>query len=87
MFPAAPAAPFARNEARLGILVLYFSAFKIYYVLLGITISVTSRGIDKPVCHEAAKVRYGYPRSITIISAFCYGLLYSYAVSCVLTNA
>ena len=35
-------------------------------------ISVTSRGSDKPVCHRAAKVRYGSPRSITVISTFCY---------------
>ena len=31
-------------------------------------ISVTNRGSDKPVCHGGAKVRYGCPRSITIIS-------------------
>ena len=49
-------------------------------------ISVTSRGSDKPVCHGAAKVRYGYPRSVTIISTFYYGLLHSYAVRCVLTR-
>ena len=77
MFPAAAAAPFARNAACRGILVLYFSAFKTYYVLLSflyvvrITISVTSSGSDKPVCHGAAKVRYGCPRSITSISTFC----------------
>ena len=34
MFPAAPAAPFARNVACRGSLVKYFSVFKIYYVLL-----------------------------------------------------
>ena len=42
--------------------------------------SVTSRGSDKPVCHGGAKVRYGCPRSITIISTlrpvtFCCGQL------------
>ena len=50
-------------------------------------ISVISRGSDKPVCNGGAKVRYGYPRSITIISTFYYGLLRSVAVSCVLTKA
>ena len=33
-------------------------------------ISVTSRGSEKPVCHGGAKVRYGCPRSITIIRHF-----------------
>ena len=88
--PGGPAAPFARNVACHGILVKYFSVFKIYYVLLVflrfIKISVTSRVSDKPVCHGGAKVRYGCPRSITIISMFCYGLLRSVAVSCVLTK-
>ena len=42
---------------------------------------------DKPVYHGGAKVRYGLPRSITIISTFYYGLLRSVAVSCVLTKA
>ena len=50
-------------------------------------VPVTSRGSDKPVCHGGAKVRYGYPRSITIISTFYYGLLRFVAVSCVLTKA
>ena len=50
-------------------------------------ISVISRGSDKPVCNGGAKVRNGYPRSITIISTFYYGLLRSVAVSCVLTKA
>ena len=31
------------------------------------TVSVTSRGSDKPVCHGGAKVRYGYPRSVMVI--------------------
>ena len=78
MFPAAPAAPFSRNVACRGILVIYLSIFKIYFVFLRcITISVTSCGSDKPVCHGGAKVRYGYPRSIKIISTFYYGLLRS----------
>ena len=51
-----------------------------------ITISITSRGSDKPVCHGGAKVRYGCPRSITIINTFYHGLLRSFAVSCVLTK-
>ena len=38
------------------------------------------------MCHGGAKVRYGYPRSIAMISTFCYGMLRSYAVSCVLTK-
>ena len=88
MFLAAPAAPFARNVACRGILVIYFSVFKIYYVFLRcITISVTSRGSYKPVCHGDAMLGYGHPRSITIISTFYYGLLCSDAVSCVLTKA
>ena len=92
MFPAAPAAPFARNVACRGVLVIHFSDFQdlntfCYVFLRCITISVTSRGSDKPVCHGCAKVRYGYPRSITIISTFYYGLLRSVAVSCVLTKA
>ena len=41
----------------------------------------------KPVCHGGTKVRYRYPRSITIISTFYYGLLRAVAVSCVLTKA
>ena len=95
MFPAAPAAPFARNVACRGVLVIYFSDFQdllrfvtfCYVLLRFITISVTSRGRDKPVCHGGAKVRYGYPRSITVISTFYYGMLRSVAVSCVLTMA
>ena len=74
-YPAAPAAPFAVEFWS------YFFVFKIYY---------KSRGSDKPVCgpvcHGGAKVRYVYPRSITIISTFCCGLLGSSAVSCVLTT-
>ena len=46
------------------------------------TVSVTSRGSDKPVCLGSDKLCYGYPRSITTISKFYYGLLCSYAVSC-----
>ena len=91
MFPAAPATLFARNVACRGILVKYFSVFKIYYVLLSflpcITTSVTSRGSDNPVCHGGPKVCYGCPQSITIISTFYYSLLRSVAVSCVLTKA
>ena len=95
MFPAVPAAPFARNVACREVLVVHFSDFQdllrfvtfSYVFLRCITISVTSRGSDKPVCHVGAKVRYGYPRSITIISTFYYGLLRSVAVSCVLTKA
>ena len=58
-----------------------------YVFLRCFTISVTSRGSDKPVCHGGSKVRDGCPRSITIISTFYYGLLRSVAVSCVLTKA
>ena len=94
MFPAVPAAPFARNVACRGVLVLHFSDFQdllrfVTFFLRCITISVTSRGSDKPVCHGGANVRYGYPRSITITSTFyyMYGLLRSVAVSCVLTKA
>ena len=95
MFPAAPAAPFARNVACRGVLVIYFSDFQdpsrfvtFSYVFLRCnTISVTNRGSDKPVCHGGATVRYVYPRSITVISTFYYGLLRSVAVSCVLTKA
>ena len=65
MFPAAPAAPFARNVSCRGVLVIYISLiFNIYYVLLRfLTLYydiLTSRGSDKPVCHGGAKVRYGY---------------------------
>ena len=77
MFPAVPAAPFARNVACRGVLVKHFSDFQdlLRFVTFScISISVTSRGSDKPVCHGGAKVRHGYPRSITIISTFYYGL-------------
>ena len=95
MFPAAPAAPFARNVSCRGVLVIYFSDFQdllrfitfCYVLLRFITISVIGRGSDKLVCHGGAKVCYGYPGSITIISTFDYGLLRSVAVSCVLTKA
>ena len=95
MFPVAPAAPFARNVACRGVLIIHFSDFQdllrfltfSYVFLRCITISVTSHGSDKPVCHKGAKVRYGYPRSITVISTFYYDLLHSVAVSCVLTQA
>ena len=79
MFPAALAAPFARNVACRGVLVTHFYDFQCYGFLRCITISVTSRGSDKPVCHGDAKVhvRYGYPRSLTILRpvTFCCGLL------------
>ena len=67
---------------------IHHSSIK-YYFSSSITISVTSRGSDKPVCHGGAKlyVCYGYPRPVAIIITFCYGLLRSYAVSCVLTKA
>ena len=71
MFPAAPAAVFARNVASLFSRSIVFC----YVFLRCVTISVTSRGSDKPMCHRVAKVRYGYPRSITIISTVYYGLL------------
>ena len=88
MFPAAPAAPFARKVACRGNLVTYFSVFKIYYVLLSCLTLYYDIGSDKPVRHGGAMVHYGYPRSITIISTlYYYGLLRSYAVSCVLTKA
>ena len=88
MVPVAMAAAFARHIECRGILVIYFSVFKTYYVLFssltlcvcGITsclvrlhcvsISVTSHGSDKPVCHGGATALNGYPRSITIISLF-----------------
>ena len=90
MFPAVPAAPFARYVVCCGILVIYFTVFKICDVLLSfltLYFDVTIRGSDKPACHGGAKVRYGYLRSMTIISTFYYGLLHSEAVSCVLTKA
>ena len=52
-----------------------------------VTISVTSRGSDKAVCHGGAMVRYGYPQSITINCTLYYGLLRSYAIICVLIKA
>ena len=75
-----------------GILVIYFSVFSrsitsCYVFLPWITIPVTNRGSNKPVCHGGTKERYDYPQSITIISTFCYGLLRSDAVSCVLIKA
>ena len=79
MFPAAPAAPFAGNVACCGVLVIDFSDFQDLLRLRCNTISVTSHGSDKPVCHGGAKVRYGYPRSITVINTFYYGLLRSVA--------
>ena len=54
MFPAAPAAPFAINVTCRGVLVIYFSDFQ--DLLRFVTISVTSCGSDKPVCHRGAKV-------------------------------
>ena len=91
MFPAAPAALFARNVACRGSLVIYSlfsrSIMSCYVFLRCITISVTSRSSDKPVCHGGAEVRYGCPRSVTIISTFYCGLLLSFAVRCVLTKA
>ena len=82
----APAAPFARNLACRGISVIYFSVFKICYVLLSfLTLYYeirSSRGSNRPVCHEGVKVRYGYPRSITIIArsiTTCYVLTRSVA--------
>ena len=86
MFPAAPTASFPGNVAYRGILVIYFSVFQIYYVLLSfLTLYYDIR--NTPVCHGGAKLRYGYPRSITFISTFFYGLLRSDAVSCALTMA
>ena len=71
MFPAAMAAPFARNVACQGILVIFFSVLKIYYVLLSfLTLYYTW-------CHGGATVLYGYPRSIMIIITFYCGLLCS----------
>ena len=68
-----PGGPFARNVACRGVLVIHFSDFQdlrffyVFYVFLRcITISVTSRGSDKPMCHGCAKVRYGYPRSVKV---------------------
>ena len=49
-----------------------------------ITISLTTRGSDKPVCHKGAKEFYGYSRSIMIFIMFYYGLLHSDAVHFVL---
>ena len=87
MFPAATAAPFARNVACRGIFVIYFSVFKIYYVLLSFLLLYydikTRSGSDTPVCHEGAMVLF----TITIISTFYCGLLRSDAVSYVLTKA
>ena len=51
----------------------------VIFFLRSIMISVTSRGSDKPACHGGAKVSYGCPRSITIISTPYYGLLRSFA--------
>ena len=81
MFLAAPAAPFARNVACRGVLVIYFSDFQDLLRFVTFTIFVTSRGSDKPVCPGGAKVRFGYPRSLTIISTLYYCLLRSVAVS------
>ena len=88
MVPAATATPFARNVACRGILVIYLSVFKVYYVLLSSrTLCYDSRGSDKPVCCGGATVLFGYPRSITIINTFYYSILCSDAGSCVLTKA
>ena len=54
---------------------IYFSVFNLLSFLPCITISVTSRGSDKPMCHGGGEVRYGHPRSITSISTFYYGQL------------
>ena len=77
MFPAALAAPFARNVARRRILVIYFCFQDL--LRLFFTISVTSRGSDKPVCHGAAKVRYGYPRLLARSITACYVTMRSVA--------
>ena len=46
------------------------------------TISITGRDGHKPVCHGGAKVLYGYPRSITIISTFFLRNRSALAVNC-----
>ena len=61
--------------------------FPRFHVLLGFLTLYYGIRNKPPVCHGGGKVRYGYPRSITIISTFYYGLLRSVAVSCVLTEA
>ena len=78
MFPMAQAAPFARNVACRGVLVIYFSDFKIitfcYVFLRCIMISVSSRGSDKPVCHGGAKV-HDYKRVLLRPVTLCCGQL------------
>ena len=81
--PGGPGSPIARNVACRGVLVIYFSGIQdlsrfVTFSYVVFTISVTSRGSDKPVCHGRSKIRYGYPRSIAIFTA-CYVLLQSVA--------
>ena len=78
MFPAAPAALFHRNIEFWSYVSLFSRSITSCQVFLHcVTISTTHLGSDKPVCHGGAKVRYSYPRSVTIISTFFYGLLRS----------
>ena len=87
--PGGPGRPVCSKRSvpwNFGQIFLCFQDLLRLVILRCITISITSRGSDKPVCHGGAKVRYGYPLSISIISTFYYGLLRSVAVSCVLTK-
>ena len=94
--PCGPGRPVCSKRSKLvdwcRIILLYISLFtssitSCQVFLRCITISVTSRGSDKPMRRGGAKVRYGYPRFITIISTFYYDLLRSSAVRCVWTKA
>ena len=68
MFPAATAAPFARNVVRRGIFFLFFAVFKSCYVFSrSITVSVTGRGGKSRRLQGA--LRFG-PRSTTDASTF-----------------
>ena len=68
MFPAATAAPFARNVVRRGIFLLFFAVFKSCYVFSrSITVSVTGRGGKSRRLQGA--LRFG-PRSTTDASTF-----------------
>ena len=75
MFPVATAAPFARNVVNRGILAMFYSVFKFYYVLLSFL--TIYRGIrDGPweeiSCRvpEAQRLTTFGPRSTTDASTF-----------------
>ena len=81
MFPAAPAAPFARNVACRGVLVIYFLIFKIYYVLLRFLTLYYDIVISRCVMEALRYVTviHDLSRLLARSSTVCYVLLRSVA--------